>query len=311
MPWFRNSIPVRYQFRLDGADRDFSPPNTDTSVHFANLAPGTYRFRVRALPPDGAPNRSEATVTFRVLAPWWKRWWVILSAALLLSAAAYTAHRYQLQRALAIERMRSQIAADLHDDIGATLTQMAILGETVRHEALAGRPEVDSHLEKLTALSREAIDSIADVVWAVNPRRDNFNDMAQKMRRFASDTLSARQIVLFFDEDMGDSERRMDAILRRELYLILKESVNNAARHSAATEVRIALKAQGRRIRLVVADNGRGFDPNRTHDGNGLSSLRVRAARVSASLTIESSPGAGSVVTVDAPVGRDRHYSWR
>lgn len=311
MPWFRNSLPVRYQFRLDGADRDFSPPNTDTSVHFSNLAPGTYRFRVKALPPDGAPNRSEATVTFRVLAPWWKRWWVILSAALLLSAAAYTAHRYQLQRALAIERMRSQIAADLHDDIGATLTQMAILGETVRHEALAGRPEVDSHLEKLTALSREAIDSIADVVWAVNPRRDNFNDMAQKMRRFASDTLSARQIILFFDEDMGDSERRMDAILRRELYLILKESVNNAARHSAATEVRIALKAQGRRIRLVVADNGRGFDPNVTHDGNGLSSLRVRAARVDASLTIESSPGAGSVVTVDAPVGRDRHYSWR
>jgi signal transduction histidine kinase len=119
---------LRYQYRLEGADRDWSAPTEQRSINYANLSPGNYLFRVRAV-NSGNVSSEPASVTLTILPPVWKSWWFLASAGTVLALLAYALYRYRLERLLAVERMRTRIARDLHDDIGSSLSQIAILSE--------------------------------------------------------------------------------------------------------------------------------------------------------------------------------------
>ena len=139
---------LRYQFKLEGADADWSAPAPQRSVNYAGLAPGSYRFQVRAIGVDGTASATPATVVFSILPPVWRRWWFLTLAALALAAALYTAHRYRVARLLEVAAMRTRIATDLHDDIGANLTKIAILSEVAQRRpgpggTRGGPPRVD------------------------------------------------------------------------------------------------------------------------------------------------------------------------
>ncbi|MBI3950058.1 MAG: hypothetical protein HY314_06350 [Acidobacteria bacterium] len=131
---------LRYQYRLDGADRDWSAPTDQRLVNYANLAPGHYRFLVRAVNADGVANPTPATITFTILRPLWQRWWVLMLAALTLGLIGYAAYRYRVGQLLRVERVRTRIATDLHDDIGASLSHMAILSEVVKRQIGVSHP---------------------------------------------------------------------------------------------------------------------------------------------------------------------------
>jgi ligand-binding sensor domain-containing protein len=123
---------LRYQYRLEGADRDWSPPGEQRAITYASLRPGSYTFQVRALNVEGAVSPQPASVTFTVLAPVWQRWWFLSAAGIAASLLIYALYRYRLAQLLAVERIRTRIAIDLHDDIGSSLSQVAILSEVVR-----------------------------------------------------------------------------------------------------------------------------------------------------------------------------------
>jgi signal transduction histidine kinase len=193
--------------------------------------------------------------------------------------------------------VRRGIAADLHDEIGSSLTEISILSEVARTGTVDGDP-----LSAIATLARELVESMSDIVWAVNPARDHLSDLSQRMRRFAINTLSASNTEFRLDLPAPDRDLKLGANLRREVFLIFKEAINNTVKHSGCTQAVVRLTVLPKRLQLRIQDNGRGFDPAATTDGHGLASLRRRAQALDGSLEIESSPGSGAALTLEVPV---------
>ena len=312
---------LRYQYMLQGSDRDWSAATTGRTVNYSSLPPGSYRFIVRAINANGVVSEQRATVSFRVLPPFWRRWWFITIAVVLVAGAVFFSARYRGARMLErrqaeaalhragqerlaeLEQVRKRIATDLHDDIGSSLTRISLLSEVAQRQgADAAKPESTS-LPVIAALSRELVDSMSDIVWAINPNKDSLADLTQRMRRFAGDLFAAREIDVRFR--LPDSERdfRIGANVRRELLLIFKEAVNNAVRHSGCTEANIEFRMEAERLFLQLSDNGRGFDVTGKSNGHGLASMRERAEGLGGKLEIVSGEGKGTQLSFTIPVG--------
>lgn len=170
--------------------------------------------------------------------------------------------------------MRTRIASDLHDDIGSSLSEIAILSEVARTGA-GDDDRVAEPLGRIAALSRESVEANGDIVWAIDPHRDTPTHLAQRMRRLASDVLSARGIDVGF-EIVDVSQPRLGADVRREVFLIFKEALHNITHHAHATRVEIALSIAQHRLDLIQ-DDGCGFDAARVGDGHGLRNMVGRA----------------------------------
>lgn len=293
--------PLRFQYRLQEGDEAWSVPTDQRSVHLASLAPRTYTFQVRAVRPDGATSKAPAIVTFTVRPPWYATWWFVTGVCLIATAVAAGGYRMRVAQLLRVERVRSRIATDLHDDIGASLSQIAILSEVARQRmrAPAGGADVSEPLARIADTSRSLVGAMSDIVWAINPEVDALSDLVHRMRRFVEDTLGALDVdVTFTAPDSGD-DMRLGADIRREVFLILKESVNNIAKHAGCRTATIVISADRRRLLLDVRDDGRGFDPALETDGNGVASMRRRVAALGGRLTITSEPGLGTRVQLD------------
>jgi signal transduction histidine kinase len=156
---------------------------------------------------------------------------------------------------------------------------------------------------------------MSDIVWAINPRRDRLSDLTQRMREFAGDIFTAREIEFSFRAPAGGLELRLDADVRRQLYLIFKEAVNNAARHSRCTHVEIEIELSEGRLLLRVRDDGRGFDPNGDaatgRSGNGLESMRERARSLGGQIEIISRANLGTTVKLNLPISPRAGSRWR
>jgi signal transduction histidine kinase len=203
-----------------------------------------------------------------------------------------------------LERVRTRIATDLHDDIGANLSLIAMVSEVARLRSHEDDPQARESLSLISETSRELIDSMGDIVWAVNPSKDHLRDLTKKMRRFASDLFSARNISVRFQAPGEEHDMKLGTDTRRELFLIFKEGVNNIARHSGCTEAGIELQAGAGWLMLKLMDNGKGFDVAKESEGSGLASMRKRAARLGGRLDIVSHNGEGTTLTLRVPLGR-------
>jgi signal transduction histidine kinase len=292
---------LRYQYKVEGADKDWSAPTERRSVTY-RLAPGRYRFFVRAVNSDDAVSSSPATVTFRILPPLWERWWFLALIATGLTLTLYRLYRYRVARLMEIERVRTRIASDLHDDIGANLSLIAGLSDVLRQQAPSSDPQVSERLSLIASVSRRSVDAMSDIVWAINPNRDHLGDLTQRMRRFAAETLGSRGIEFRFDSSGIDHNTRVSADLRREVFLIFKEGVNNIARHSHCTFADFTIESEGGMVLLKMGDNGVGFEAPNADWGQGLSSMRERAEKIGAELNLISSPGHGATLIVKAPL---------
>jgi len=290
-----------YQTRLSGVDPDWTPPSSSRSVHYLSLAPGDYELSIRAVTAEDALSSRPARVRFRIASPVWQRWWFLFCGTAALAAIVYAAHRYHLAHAVALERVRTRIASDLHDDIGSNLSLIAGLSEVLRQEREVDS-ELNDRLSVIATVSNRSMEAMGDIVWAVNPDKDNLSDLAQRMRRFASDTLTARNIEPRFSFPPDGKDTRVGAESRREIFLVFKEAINNLARHSACTTASIALGVDRGTFTLEVSDNGKGFDPAAADHGQGLTSMRARAQRIGGELRVNSRPGGGCQVVLNAPL---------
>ena len=295
---------VRYQYQLEGAERTWSALTSQRSVTYATLSAGSYRFVVRAAASDGTLSDTPATVTFTILPPIWRRWWFLAFMTLAIVAAANMLHRTRVAHLVALEKVRTRIATDLHDDLGSNLSQIAILSEVLRRGTPAGNGAAEQMLSVITTTANESVESMGDIVWAINPRGDSLEPVIQRMRRFASDRLTAANITFEFraPEEVGRVE--MGADVRREVLLFFKEAVNNLIRHSECTEATVDVRLSGSQLMLTINDNGKGFDASRATDGQGLLSLRKRASTLRGTLALTSQPHQGTNVVLRFPIHR-------
>jgi ligand-binding sensor domain-containing protein/signal transduction histidine kinase len=301
---FRPGDVLSYQFRLQGADADWTPAAEQRVVTYASLSPGRYTFLVRAVNSDGVVSDRPASIAFTILRPFWLRWWFLLLSAVAVGSAGLALYRYRITRLLEMANMRTRIATDLHDDIGANLTRIALLTEVAKQtrEGAAGS-QADGPLASIARIARESVSSMSDIVWAIDPRRESLLDLTSRMRQHAEEVFTLRDVQLRFDAPTAADGSTLGVDIRRDLLLIFKEAVNNAARHSGCSRVEIDLHIAGSRLWLTVADNGEaGFDPSADQDGHGLRSMQRRAQRLKGTLAITSSHGAGTRITLNIPL---------
>ncbi|MBL8168670.1 MAG: hypothetical protein JNJ50_10980 [Acidobacteria bacterium] len=294
-PNFRDETAVRYQHKLEGVDSDWSAPGNAREVNYARLAAGSYTFLVRAVGDAGEVSAEPASLRFTILRPVWQRWWFVLVSLIGLGAIGYGLHRYRLTQLLRVERVRTRIARDLHDDVGAGLSQISLLSEVIQRRA-SDDTAIAEPLSAIAGTSRELVDTMSDIVWTNNPRFDHLGDLVHRMRRFASELLTARGIRLQTDFPANDGDLPLEPETRRQIYLIFKEASNNLARHSGCDEANISLHVTDGWLHLRIADNGCGFDLSSTAEGNGLRSLRARAESIGGNIEVDSHPGQGTVL---------------
>jgi signal transduction histidine kinase len=205
-------------------------------------------------------------------------------------------YNYRVRQLLALERLRTRIATDLHDDMGASLSQISILSELARKGAA---PRV---LSDIAEIARAMVADMSDIVWAISPKHDRFDSLIHRMRRFADDTLGGTNIDLNFETEHLTGDSAIPLEIRRPLYLVFKEAVNNVARHSGASRANIQLDQDRNFLKLTVEDDGRGFDPQRRYDGEGLTSITGRLTGIGGSAEWDSRPGTGTRFTAIFPL---------
>jgi signal transduction histidine kinase/ligand-binding sensor domain-containing protein len=300
---------LRYQYKLAGANDEWSTPVSQRTVNYPSLPSGSYRFLVRAISADGTVSDTPASLSFTILAPVWQRWWFVALAVAAIGGLIYAAYSYRLKRLLEIERVRTRIATDLHDDIGSNLSLIAMVSEIAKQQATEDNRQVADSLALVSRTSRQSVDAMSDIVWAVNPRRDHLHDLTERMRRFASDSFAAKDIDFEFRHPEEKQNTRLGTEIRKQVYLIFKESINNIAKHSECTEAEIDLQLTQGSLQLCIRDNGRGFDPNHAgngYGGNGLRSMRERAKSLGGSIEVESEAHKGATIKLKIPLRR-RH----
>ncbi len=291
---------LRYQYWLHGADAGWSRPTAEQTVRYANLAPGQYRFAVRSITESGAVSAGQATLGFEVLPVFWRRSWFLGLVILAAGSGAVSLHRYRLHHVVAMERVRTRLAADLHDDLGAGLAEIAILSEVAR---LQERPRTMELLESIAGRARSLREAMTDIVWTVDPREDSLVDLVLRLRQIAFSMLENDERSVAFvapaDEQMA-IELAPD--VRRHVLLFFKEVVTNVARHAGATAVRVAIEAGKGRLKMSVRDNGRGFDPQQPFVGHGLKTMRYRAAELHGRFNVQSGPESGTEIELTLPI---------
>jgi two-component sensor histidine kinase len=300
------STPSRflYQYRLEGAPGDWSSPTADPGVTFANLSPGRYRFLVRSASARD-PRSSEAAVQFTILPPVWRRWWFQGLIAILAAAIVYTLHRIQLKRKLALERVRSNIAMDLHDDLGASLARMAVIGEVMKAKVSQNDLESQLMLSDIAETSRRLVDGMSDTVWSIEPRHDQAGDTIYRLREFASTILEAKGIRWQLDAAPDVASIKLSTDQRRHLYLLCKEAIHNVARHSQARTAFVRLGIGRGIFQAEIEDDGHGL-PVEGGRGLGMRSMCTRAAALGGTLDISTLPAQGTRVTLRFPLRRTK-----
>jgi signal transduction histidine kinase len=236
---------------------------------------------------------------FRLLPPVWLRAWFLSMIASAVMAGAYCLYRYRLSQLLAVERVRTRLATDLHDDLGAGLAEIAITSELAKR-----KPYNHDLLDQIARRARGLRAALRDIVWTVDPSRDHLADLVHRMRATVLAMLEDDDRAVVFRGPDGEKAKHVELPpdLRRHLLLFFKEAVTNVARHAAATKVEIEVTLDGRRLSLWIRDNGRGFDPESPAGGHGLASMRHRAAEMNAELSLASAPGQGTEVRLCVPL---------
>lgn len=217
------------------------------------------------------------------------------------------------ERIAELQRVRSRIATDLHDDIGSSLTQITLFSEIARQRERENG-KVGEPLDTISNVANELVETMSDIVWAINPKKDHLQDLTQRMRRFAANVLTAKEIEMTFRTPASEIEIPLGANIRREVFLIFKETVNNIVKHSEATEAEIVFSTENHFLTIHFKDNGKGFDQsdkiseNGNHDwkklrgGNGLNNMKKRARELGGNYEIRSEKGKGTTVILKIPL---------
>ncbi|MEZ5426816.1 MAG: two-component regulator propeller domain-containing protein [Pyrinomonadaceae bacterium] len=305
---FASADRVLYQYRLEGADENWSKPTRQRTVNYSNLAAGEYRFLVRAINSQGLISQKPAVIAFKISPPIWQTRWFFLLAVLSVGLASYYLISLRFRRRLELEKVRTRIATDLHDDIGASLSRISMLSEIVKRQD-AG-PDSAERLTQIAGDARNLVDSMSDIVWAIDPRRDSIENVVDRICSFAVDTLGTKGVHWTVDVPPDLSRLHLTAEQKRNLYLIFKEAVNNSARHSECRNASLKIKLRGSRLLAEIADDGRGFSRNGASGnrlgGRGLGNLRARAAEIGGEIKIESKENGGTKIILTIPLKTSR-----
>lgn len=299
---------LQLSYRLEGQDENWVSSLSGTTATYANLDPGNYTFTVRAnyIGDLNEPFLSKP-FTFVVATPWFMTWWFRLSVVVsgilstVLLVRFYYSRKTERQRLLlekqqAVEKERTRIATDMHDDFGASLSRIKFISEKIKLKA-EGETQLSQDLTKISDYSDQMAEKMNEIVWALNERYDTLDDLVSFSRAYAAEYLSQHEIQFRFVANVT-SNKRLHGEVRRNLFLVIKEALHNIAKHAQASQVEITFE-QKEKLRVIVYDNGKGFNTDEIRPfANGVSNMKKRIQDIGGHLKIENDGGTTIVMEV-------------
>jgi signal transduction histidine kinase len=304
---------VRFRCQWEGIDPDWVEVGADRFVTYTHVPPGQYRFRVTACNRDGEWDDTGAALAFIVLPHFWQTWWFLGVTGLaglgtLVAAIRYAERRrYQirlrrLEMERAMERERSRIARDMHDEIGARLTQITLINAMTSRRP-ENPVEVRAQSGKIAAATRELTRSLDEIVWAVRPQNDNLESLIEYLGNATRDLCDGSNVRCWFTTPDQVPPIEVTATVRHNLVLACREAVNNVLKHSGATELRMRVLLEDNRLTVSINDNGHGFDVSRGEaKRSGLAHMRQRMTECDGSCEITSATSGGTDVRLHLPL---------
>jgi len=309
---------VRFRYQLEGYQSDWTDAGNERVARYPKLPPGHYHFNVIAFNEDGVPNQESRLLEVVVLPQFWQTTWFRIAAVVFILAFTVAVVRYistqKLQRQLqghrqreALERERGRIARDLHDQLGANLTQVALLGEMA--EADKHVPdEVEGHAQQISQTARETTRSLDEIVWAINPANDTLEGLANYCFKYAQEFCALAGIRCRGDAPSEMPHASIPPDVRHNVFLAFKEAVNNVVKHAGATEARIRLRTRDAALKtgiflLEIEDNGKGVtDLAAKQHRSGMRNMRKRMEDIGGSFEIGPAPDKGTIVRLIVPI---------
>lgn len=302
---------VRFKYRLLGRDKDWIDLGTQRFVSLEDLPQGHYTFDVTACSRHGIWNAKGAQLAFQ-LAPFFYQTWTfygLCTAALVLGVSALQGYRLSCQRRIlrseqqaALANERERIARDMHDDLGASLTRIALLTEVARKQ-LPDQHPAGASMDHVSSIARQVVDGISELIWVANPHFDTLSNLVAYLREYAARFCASAGLECKLEFPPGIPHRPLPADFRRQVLLMLKEALHNIQKHSGATRVNVQLALAEDQIELTVVDNGHGFrDQESSSPGHGLANMRHRATDLGGAFEMQSDPGRGTTLRFFVPL---------
>jgi len=287
------------------------------TANYGSLPSGDYLFEVQETTAMGVPTGVASQLAVVVPEPFWKKPWFLAGIGLATVFVIMAIVRYivwqrtrkemlHLKNQRALEQERLRIAHDIHDDLGARVTQISLLsGMAQKNDVLPGKVRAD--LDRISQMSRDLISALYETVWAVNPENDNLDALGNYLCQMVNQMCEPGRLSCWLEVQDLPKNIQVSSQVRHNITLAVKESLNNVIKHAAATEVVMRITFDGTTLLISIRDNGRGFDSGNYAAGNGLRNVSLRLGKIGGNSSIESQPGNGTTVTMRLLV-KSMHY---
>ncbi|WP_170916559.1 ligand-binding sensor domain-containing protein [Dyadobacter psychrophilus] len=296
-PDYQNTLLNRFRYKLEGwGDDRWQMFENGNKLLFNSLPPGNYMLKVQVSVGGADWSSQEWRSPIRVLTPWYRSVWFYITSLLAVGFFIYLFYQNRLRQLMDIQKIRNGISADMHDEIGSTLSSI-----TFYSQALLMQMEKTEHqqvVRKIKENAQQVQEGLSDIVWSVKAGSDQIEDVFARMFQFGSTLADSKGFVFRFETDTQIQNLKLDMQTRKNLYLIFKEAMNNAAKYSSADAVEVNTTREGGHTKLSIKDNGRGFDPDFIRKGNGLVNMYQRASQMNGKLTIHSALDEGTTITL-------------
>lgn len=279
---------IFYEYRMRGLSQGWQITK-DRTIRYPSLSPGKYEFQLRAYNAEGVSSAKTARFSFDIQYPYYLQWWFFLIILLVIIGIALFSYRYfKIKKQVDIERMRVQIASDLHDDVGSSLTELAL--QTDFLQAGTASDDVKKTLRQLGEHSRKIVNSLDDIVWSIDARNDTAGDLTDRMQDYVNQVFVNGEVSVYYDFENLRMHEKLPVDVKENIYLIFKEAINNIVKHSNATRIDINFCFEGKNYKLEIHDNGSKIKGDRK-SGQGLRNMKMRANRIGSDVEISSNGG--------------------
>ena len=297
---YANPERIRLQYQLEGFDSQWITTKNPATIHFSNVPEGAYNFKMQALSDNGEITASKI-LKINIATPFWRTWWFRVFLLVLLVGIIYAFYRYRINEILKMQAVRNRISTDLHDEIGATLSGIGILSTVAKQQTAENHPAYHL-LGRITDDALTVGNSIDDIVWSINPKNDELTSIIARMSRHAAELLEAKGIdyQIITPDEVEDIKLSMEQ--RRDVFLIFKEAINNLLKYANCSHVRIEIALKNFNFKLLIADNGVGFDSSQKSTRNGIKNMKNRAEKLRGKLVIDSEVNKGTKIDLEFPI---------
>jgi ligand-binding sensor domain-containing protein/two-component sensor histidine kinase len=301
------SIPKRnrYSYILEGFQKSWSfTEGSNRTAIYTNLPAGEFTFMVKGTNSDGIWSENAASIRIIINPPYWQTWWFITLIVIIIVFFIYYLGTIRVKNQLEIEKLKLKIASDLHDNIGAGLTEISILSEVAERSEGHSSSIVKKDLQKISETARQLVDSMSDIVWVVNPQRDSLHDLIVKLKDSYNEFFSSIGISFQVNNVEKSDDIKLPMDYKQNLLLMFKEAINNAIKHSGCKKLVLEASYKNDIIEIILKDDGTGFEINKVKFGNGIKNMENRANKIKGKLSCKSEVGVGTTVSFSGKLGK-------